>query len=374
MDKKKKPKVFQIAFGMVLGGVIGFAAAHYGIKAGRELPGEAGLLLAIAVIPVFFLVIGVHEAGHAIAGVWQKFDFRMYVIGPFLWDKEQDGWKFKWNKNVNTAGGMVICLPTGTHDLQKRFTIFAAGGPVASLLLTLFGYLLFMVSVPATISYLFLMMGVFSLLIFSVTALPFHAGGFTSDGGRILNLQRGGDASRFELLILKIITESIGGLRPSQLNVAELQEADMLAKKLKAPFGVYLNSYFYQAAWDKGDVAGAEKHLQDYIEAIDAIPDGIKGIVWCEAAFFYAFAKHDLDKAMHYWLQFKPSAMVPRASVLATELAIELLKNGGIADHAKIDVALRELLNMLDRGAATVLKERLLALKSDRSMMAEQTF
>jgi len=38
----------------------------------------------------------------------------MYVIGPFLWAKEQNNWLFKWNKNVNTAGGLVICLPTDT--------------------------------------------------------------------------------------------------------------------------------------------------------------------------------------------------------------------------------------------------------------------
>jgi hypothetical protein len=37
-----------------------------------------------------------------------NFDFRMYVVGPLLWDKEEKGWRFKWNKIVNTFGGFVI--------------------------------------------------------------------------------------------------------------------------------------------------------------------------------------------------------------------------------------------------------------------------
>jgi hypothetical protein len=334
------------------------------MKAGRELPSEVVLLLAIAAIPVFFFVVGIHEAGHAIAGVWQKFDFRMYVIGPFLWDKEQDGWKFKWNKNVNTAGGMVICLPTGTHDLKKRFTRYAAGGPLASLLLILVALLLFRIAAPLTISYLFFLIAAFSFLIFLATALPFHTGGFTSDGGRILNLLRGGDVSRFEMLILKIVSETTGGLRPSQLNWTELEEASALAKKLNAPFGVYLHSYFHQAAWDKGDIEAAEKHLLNYVNEIDAMPDGVKNVVWCDAAFFYAFAKHDLDKAMHYWQQFKPSDIIPKATVLATELAMERLRDGSTINLAKIEIAINELPNMLDKGAALVLKEKLIALKS----------
>lgn len=365
MRQKKRSKIFQIVLGMIIGGGVGFASAFYGMKAGRELPDEALVLCGIAAIPVFFFVIGFHELGHAVAGISQQFDFRMYVIGPFLWDKEQDGWKFKWNKNVNTAGGMVICLPTGTDDLKKRFGIYAAGGPIASLLLTLFAFLLFKMLAPTTVSYLFVMIAALSFLIFLLTALPFHAGGFISDGGRILNLQRGGDVSRFEMLILKIISETTGGLRPSQLNWVELEEANALAKKLNAPFGVYVHGYLHQAAWDKGDIEAAERHLLDYVNEMDAMPDGIKNAVWCDAAFFYAFAKHDLNKAMDYWKHFKPSAIVPRASVLATELAIERLQNNGAINHAKFEIALRELPNMLDKGVATVLKERLLALKSE---------
>jgi len=66
-------------------------------------------------------VIAVHEMGHAIAGIAVKFDFKTYVVGPFMWEKDEIGWRFKWNRNVNTAGGLVICMPIGTENYPNDF-------------------------------------------------------------------------------------------------------------------------------------------------------------------------------------------------------------------------------------------------------------
>lgn len=361
---KKKPKILNLLIAVALGGAIGFFIGKFGLQAGKSLPSEMIWIWAITLIPSFFFVIGFHEAGHAVAGISQKFDFRMYVVGPFMWDKEKDGWKFKWNKNVNTAGGLVICLPTQTKNLKKNFAIYAAGGPLASLLLTLVSFTIYLLLRPLTVSYFFSFVSFLSFLIFVATILPFQAGGFTSDGGRILNLIRGGDKSRFELLILKIITETTGGKRPSLLNLEELTEASSLATKLNAPFGVYIHGYFYQAMWDRGDLVAAEKYLDDYVSEIDRVPPGIDSIVWMDAAFFYAFAKNDLEKATYYWNQFKPSAMIPKAQVLATEAAIHKLKGESEGTVSKIKMAIDELPNMLDKGLAIALKERLLQLQS----------
>jgi hypothetical protein len=259
---------------------------------------------------------------------------------------------------------MVICLPTQTHNLKKSFSIFAAGGPLASLVLTLISFLVYLLLRPLTVSYFFSFIGLFSLLIFVVTILPFRTGGFTSDGGRILNLLRGGDKSRFELLMLKIITETTGGKRPSLLNLEELTEASSLATKLKAPFGVYIHGYFYQAMWDRGDLVAAEKHLEDYMNEIDQIPPGLNNSVWMEAAFFYANAKNDLEKATFYWNKFKPSSMIPQAQVLATEAMIGKLKGEKEYSLSKSKMAMEQLPNMLDKGLAVVLKERLVQMQS----------
>lgn len=199
----------------------------------------------------------------------------------------------------------------------------------------------------------------FSTLIFLVTAIPLHMGGFYTDGARIMRLQRGGDVARFEILTLKIITSASSGVRPKLLNMAEIEEAQALATKLNEPFGVYLLSFLHQAAFDQGDLEKAEKHLQDYIEAAEQIPEGIRNLVWLDAAFFYAYGKKDLAQAEYFWSKFKPSALIPQAQILATEAVIHVLKQDFDKAGAAIAAAKLALPNMLDKGAALVLAERL---------------
>lgn len=361
---------------MAISGTAGYLAASLGIEAASALPKIVLLSLIILFVPAFFFVIGFHEGGHALAGIWVKFDFRMYVVGPFMWEKEEIGWKFKWNKNVNISGGMVVCLPTGIENIKNRFSVYAGGGPLASLLLTGLAYSLFKFTLPPssneqvalfTVAYFFFLIAFLSLIIFIATSLPFHVGGFSSDGARILHLQRGGDKARFEILILKIMSSSTGGMRPSLLDSTELDEAQVLAKKLNAPFGVYLHNYFHQSTWDKGDLEAAEKHLLNYISEIDSIPDGIRSAVWLDAAFFYAHAKKDIEQATQYWNQFKPSAIIPKAQILATEAALSSLKSEKENTVLKIESALKELVNMMDRGIAVSLRDKLNQMKTQNS-------
>jgi hypothetical protein len=116
--------------------------------------------------------------------------------------------------------------------------------------------------------------------------------------------------------------------------------------------------------WDRGDLVAAEKHLEDYMNEIDQIPPGLNNSVWMEAAFFYANAKNDLEKATFYWNKFKPSSMIPQAQVLATEAMIGKLKGEKEYSLSKSKMAMEQLPNMLDKGLAVVMKERLVQMQS----------
>jgi hypothetical protein len=140
MDTKKIKKTFTTLLLMVVGAGVGFMAAKLGLDSAHSASNAQVVAIIILLLPAFFLVVGVHEAGHALAGKLVNFDFRMYVVGPFMWDKEESGWRFKWNKNVNLSGGLVICIPTTTENLAKRFSIYSLGGPAASFILTAFAY------------------------------------------------------------------------------------------------------------------------------------------------------------------------------------------------------------------------------------------
>jgi hypothetical protein len=366
-------KILSFLIMVVVGGGVGFFVGRMGYQFSPQVPKGAGLLAMILFIPAFFMVIGFHELGHVLAGKSMNFDLRMYVAGPFMWVKEQTKLRFKWNFQINTAGGLVLSTPIGTENLRTRFSVFAFGGPLASLVLAALSYGVYSVLPVASQPGLLVYSGMYfsclivllSLAIFVVTIIPLRAGGFLSDGARILRLQRGGDVSRFEVLILKIIFTNSYGVRPRLFDMSELEEAQSLAEKLNDPYLVYINAYFYQAAFDKGELEKAEVYLTKYVNDADSIPNGVRNGVWLEAAFFYAIAKQDLNSALLYWNKFKPSPIVPKAQLFATEAAISYLKNERVTAETKIAAALHELPNMTDRGLAAVLSERLLALKAN---------
>lgn len=370
MKKKNKlSRVITIIVSMAVGGAVGVLGAMVGGKAASEVPASVMVLLALLFIPAFFFVIAVHEAGHAWAGVRMNFDFRTHVVGPFLWDKQPDGWKFKWNKNINTSGGLVICIPVGTDNLAKRFSFYAAGGPLASLLLALVAYglaqvpALFDAAWPA-FTYIMMMIAILSAGIFLVTALPMHAGGFSSDGARVLRFVRGGDTARFEVLMLKMVSSSMAGVRPGQLNQAELNEAHALGAKLQSPMAVYVSYYLYKSALDRNDLETATAYLNEYLQAADEVPEGMRGSVWLEAAFYYAAVLGDLTKADEYFALYKPSALTPLAVEYATRAAMAKLKGAQDDFDSWIAKAEQALPAMMDKGAMPLVAERIAAMKT----------
>jgi hypothetical protein len=374
--KKNIKKVLTILLLVFVGAVVGFLIGNV-LKGGNHsqaaLPLVAKIVLFAAIIPAFFFVIAVHEGGHALAGVLLNFDFRLFVTGPFMYEKENDRWHFKWNKNINVAGGLVVCLPKNTFNLSKKFMLFAAGGPIASLVLAVLFYFIYRLitinNPPASslqnfINALCIIIAALSAVIFIVTSIPLHAGGFYTDGARILRLLRGDETSRLEVLMLTIIATATSGTRPANYNIKEMEEAQRIATKIGDPFSVYFHGLFHQAAFDKGELDKAEQHLNSYIEEIEKIPAGFRSSIWLDAAFFYAYAKKDITNAEYYYAKYKPSPMLPTAQLYATEAMLLKLKNDTVAMQTKIDAALKEIPNMVDKGIAIVLKERLLEMKS----------
>lgn len=372
-NKVTGAKILPVALLFLVGLAFGYFAGKLITSGVPSTNNSLPVLISIFIlsIPTFFLAVAFHEAGHALAGIWMNFKFTLFIVGPLMWNKEQSGWKFGWNRNLNTAGGLVMCLPQSAENLGNRFSIYVLAGPVSSLILALVAYGifdLFTLNPPPhltlqILAYFFLLLAMMSMILFISTIIPFQTGGFSSDGKRALSLLKGGDAARLEVLIIKITSESSSGIRPRLLNLADLTEAQNLSKTLKSSFGVYLNCYFYQIALDNGDIPLAEQYLLHYIADADSIPDGIRSMVWLDAAFFYSFGKNDLSEALIYWDRFKPATLTSKAEVLATEAAISYLKGEKELTQLKIKESMGELDNMLDKGISIALHDKLLELK-----------
>lgn len=374
METKKKKNFFKYTL-FIIFLIIGASAGYFIGKLGGALsvPKNTVIYVTAFFIPIFIFVVGVHELGHAIAGVLVKFDFRTYVVGPFLWNKETSGWKFKWNTNINTMGGLVICLPTSqTSNINKSFAWYAAGGPIASLTLAIIAftatYFLHVLTDLISLKFLLATLGFLSFIIMATTVIPYNVSGLASDGARIISMLQGGDKAKFEGLILKLLAYATSGVRPKLIPLTDLDEAKILGDKLQAPFRIYIPSFYHQMAFDNNDLVEAEKHLLEHVSFINEMPKGINGSVWIDAAFFYAFAKKDLAKATEYFSKFSPSAMTQKAQVLATEASLAFLKEDYQLALIKIENANQELVNMIDKGLAIALREKLTTLKATISL------
>ena len=165
-----------------------------------------------------------HELGHALMGRRKGFRFHWLAVGPFMWKMREGRLRFEWNKNLNTAGGMVLSTPTGDHDLRRRFMAFAIGGPLwpawcgpgwrweptpccprrPRRWAGCYGWAWGPVAA-------FLVCWRWSPLI------PMHTGGFYSDGARVLNLWRDGAAGQLEMAVVSALARSVAGVRPREL-------------------------------------------------------------------------------------------------------------------------------------------------------------
>lgn len=292
---------------LAVGGLIGIAAGWLGARYGSAFfkgahwSGGQKLSLLLLLPVAWLLAVLAHELGHVLLGRTKGFIFHWLVVGPFMWKKELGRLRFSWNKDLNTAGGMALCVPPDSHYLRRRFLAFAAGGPLASVLfagVVLGGSALLPAptsGVGRVLGGALAVSGSISAVLALVTLIPLRAGGFYSDGARVLNLWRGGPAGQLEVAVLSTLVTSMAGTRPRELARPLLDAAVALPQEL--PFKLYVFHYLYLIALDQGQIAEAARYLQAYRERLELMPEAFRSSVWLESAFFAAAYQHDWPAA-----------------------------------------------------------------------------
>lgn len=375
-NKKSQYQISQILL-PVLMGLVGLAAGYFFTSlfvaeenSSTAIPKLWLLSLIPNLIIAMFSVLALHEIGHVIAGISVGFEFRMITVGVLMLEKEAGKLKFKWNKNLNTAGGLALCVPRSTNNILRNFILFTAGGPAMSLLLTFFAYALTWVfPYPAANAHIghfvldsYLHITAFtSLVIFVVTIIPAQAGGFYTDGGRILNLWKGGAQAQLEVILLQTTSELTSGARPQTIDAERLLEA--LEYDTNTPFKAYLHSFLYYHYLDKGQIDEAEIQLQEYANYLAQIPSGYQAIVWLEKSFFKAFYHADAEGARRSFEQAKIGAIIPEATTLRAEAALAFVENNPALALEKIQAALDALPKSIDQGTAKLEQDLLNSLK-----------
>lgn len=302
---------------------------------------------------VYLFVVGFHELGHVAFGKWQNFDFRALTVGPFGWSTDDEGnIRFKWNKNLNLAGGIAFMLPSGEERLRERFRWFAAGGPIASVVLTAAAIgLAYPLPDGSLLEYFVGGTGVLSALIFLVTIAPFRAGAMVSDGMRILTFSRDTPRAKADLLQIQLLAYAQTGKPYREIPIDRIEETLQLPGLEKAQMAIvrYFGYIYYLA---NEHIDRAEESLGEVMQDIEAFPPGMRENFYLEEATFRAAYRKDLAGAEAAYANYKSTPTSQEIDDQFYRAAVAVLKDDKGAYRAAAD-RVRELApSALDQSSA----------------------
>jgi len=323
----------------LFGAALGYLGARYGT--GLMLPvaqksHKLGMVLALPFI--WLLVVGWHEAGHLVGGWMTGGRFLLLVIGPVMVRRTPAGIRVMWNRNVNLSGGMAACLPLEPGRMTpRRAAVMILGGPVASVVLVIVALWLAAAiaaaagPVPSGLAigqHAAVATAGLSLVIFFVTAFPGTAGGFKTDGKRVVDLLRGDRRSDQEAAVLALTTAGLAGVRPADFDPALVARAVSLGDG--SLFDLYGNLTAYAHAADRGDWPAAQGHLDRVLAGETQLVPYVRDVVRCEYAWLLATTRAGATIA-RAWLDSAGKIDFDPATRLRAEAAV-LLAEGKLTE------------------------------------------
>jgi hypothetical protein len=367
--KKLGAKILIFTVFLIIGGSLGYALGSL-LKGGSSAPKIPTLwLLSLLPILVGGVILGIllHELGHALAGYLMGFKFRFLTAGPFMWEKEGNGRIiFKWNKSLNTSGGLTLCLPDKTENVRFKFVWYGAGGPLMSLFTAIIFWLIsnYLTSSSENFWFFFIdyscfILSILSFGFFLLTIIPFYTGGFYTDGARILSLLRNNNESKIQVVLLSEMSRSIAGVRPRDLNENALME--ILPLSQNPPFTFSIINYLYFIALDKKEIDLAAERLNQLTQICMQLPLLFSRLIYLEKAYFEAFFGQNVAEAQYAFNQVgtKNDAFIPKALYFKAESIIALSQQNFDLAIEKAKLALTEIPNLLEKGQMPMQTEQI---------------
>lgn len=359
---------------LVIGGILGYAITHFFLAgsgaASSSYPSHYAWIVLFLLPVIYFVVVGWHELGHVLAGKLENFTFHSFTVGPFAWKREDDGTiGFHWNRNLNVSGGVAIMLPEGNDKLAQRFARYAAGGPLSSAALGLICWAVHDLPPEGSFFRLLIMaVGLLSAVIFIATVLPFRAGGFASDGLRVVSLLRGGEDATADLAVLRAMGVLRAGLPYEQLPIAQFaaMEGNDNIPAIQRITGQYYR-YLYHLSRNEVDVAEAK--LKTVMDNLDSFPQGMEGGFYLEQALFFARYRRDLAAAEAALAAYTPNPTVEKMSLALVKAAIADLKGEQESVLAELPAIEAGLNRTLDKSRVPLIREWLNEWKAGKKVV-----
>lgn len=306
--------------------LLGAGLGYYGGK----LVKQSGAKLAlsywhVAFMPLAFcLIVAWHELGHLVGGWLSGFRLTLFVVGPLKIERTHDRLRLTLNRNLSLAGGLAASSPPpgtrlNTEDMQRALLRIVAGGPLFSTLgaLLLVPSSLLLASLPGLAIALGIT-GALSMFIALATMTPLSTGGFRSDGARLLQLIRGGEAAQqwAQLAILAGFTYTVRPRDwPRELVTAIARFGD---RSFDAVSAAWLRACHHE---DRRELDDAKLWIEEAIAGKDEWPTAAHSTLHATAASIYA-ARNEAASAREQFALLKPGGLLPKDQILYAEALV----------------------------------------------------
>jgi hypothetical protein len=266
-------------------------------------------VLLVVVVAAAGLAITTHEVGHLISGWFARLRVFMFCVGPARFERRADGrLHICWVRSIGEAGGMVGMALADSRDeqgIRRALTLFALGGPIASLLCgaaALAAFFLFGLSettwerdgMMKAVAGGVLMYSVSSLGMAFVTAFPHRFAGIASDGERVRLMLRRDPVAGRDGALFAMTGWSVMGRPPRDWDPA-IVAAAMLPGDDGTNDAALARCFAFVRALDCCDIAEASIHAS--VMAAASAPPAMRSLMRAEAAYFAAAYQCDAATA-----------------------------------------------------------------------------
>ena len=359
----KWKKIFHGFIGAATGGGSVFLYLLVRDYFGLNLPSWP--LSIFSLIIALFVSVFVHELGHLIGGLTQKFQFYKFTVGPFKVEKINNGLQAGLNLNLNVAGGLTVMLPSSKNLDKKKLAMFIAGGPIASLLLfiilassaitlhTIYGSN----GIVNNVIYFSWMTAVITLVLGILSLIPEEETGLESDGLQLKDLLLGGERALIKQYVMQLSVTLWSGTRPRDLDKTLLTDLNKMTEGQIGSHSIFTKLLLYVHYMDNDEKEYAETVLNNGIKIAEAQNnDLLNGTIFLEKSFFEAYCNENFEKADYYYKKGK-EGYSEKSTLKRAETALNILKKDIESAKIAAEDAFKLLHNSHDKGGAIWEKE-----------------
>jgi len=289
LPTRKVHWLLAVLIGFAIGGLL-FALDRARGSVGPLIPAQGFILF----VPALYIAIFVHELGHLIGGTTARFELRTFMVGAFLFNKEDGGWRFRLVLRNLFWGGLTASVPRSSEGLVNRYVRFVLGGPVATFLLLIFTLLL-----PGGL--LIRLLFWINLLLAISVCIPYTVAYLPNDARLILLLTRKGAAEARTVAILYLLAIDAQGKRPCEWPPELVEKLDVNSKdKSRLPVAL---SFLLSDAAQKEDAERAAEILERALAINNKmLPDVRRGFL-AAASFYHGFHRKDASRSEEWLMQ-----------------------------------------------------------------------